>query len=86
MSTTFANSSPSRTLLAVATPPIVWRSLAKKFAACKEQVWQLWLSWERRMDARRERRQLLSADDPLLRDIAVSRGEAEWVSRHGRAL
>ena len=83
MSTTFANSTPSRISFAHATPPIVWR---RKFAACKEQVWQLWLSWERRMDARRERRQLLSADDHLLRDIAVPRCEADWASRYGRAL
>jgi uncharacterized protein YjiS (DUF1127 family) len=83
--TTFAHSTLSRTSLAVATPLIAWRRLTKKFAARKEQVWQLWLSWEQWMDARRERRQLLSADDHLLRDIGVSRGEAEWASRHGRA-
>ena len=85
MSTTTVHAPLSRTYPAVATP-LIARRLTKKFAGRQEQVWQLWLSWERWMDARRERRQLLSADDHLLHDIAVSRGEAEWASRHGRAL
>ena len=85
MSITFANSTFCQTSLDLETRS-TWARLAKKLAAGRAELWQLWLSWERRMDARRERRQLLSADDHLLRDIAVRRCEAEWASRHGRAL
>jgi uncharacterized protein YjiS (DUF1127 family) len=39
---------------------------------------------EARLEARRQRRQLIGADEAMLKDLGLSRGEAEWASRHGR--
>lgn len=37
-----------------------------------------------RIEVWRVTRRLLAADDAMLKDIGISRGDIEWIVRHGR--
>jgi uncharacterized protein YjiS (DUF1127 family) len=40
--------------------------------------------WRSLIETRRALRRLSAADDHILKDIGVSRGDIEWLVRHGR--
>jgi uncharacterized protein YjiS (DUF1127 family) len=41
--------------------------------------------WLNMIQTRRALRRLSAADDHMLKDIGVSRGDLEWLVRHGRS-
>src|SRR5262245_51694889 len=59
-------------------------TLRERVIAFLRGTWMRCQELEARFEARRQRRQLIGADEAMLKDLGLSRCEAEWASQHGR--